>query len=253
MTEEHDFNIYPEKLTHSKYLQTGKILIWISAVLSLIFLIFSIYLKAIPLSEQSNKIFLLSVISIGNYIKTFVVFAIYLIFRYYLCNYNLPTVRKMILLYIGINIISMIWSGFIYPHAFTYMHKIIMNSEPPATTSVFQIAAIITTLPSLFISICNIIISIYIGIKLQKYKDDYIGGLNPLGIAFILYATSNIFAKLVNFVSNLFLYNVHLPRVVAGSIIDIVTTAFGLYVLYRFYQILSNAQQYKTTKSSENM
>ena len=85
MTEEHDFNIYPEKLTHSKYLQTGKILIWISAVLIVISFATGIYTKVLfinpPIEDIQSYAVFFSIQAIIGWISLIITVSIILIFR----------------------------------------------------------------------------------------------------------------------------------------------------------------------------
>jgi hypothetical protein len=245
MIREEDF-MQPRQFRSGSYLPAGIVFVLTCMVMSIITLCFRIYINTIPPQEWLQNENLLSFHSILNYITIPAYFAVIFIFRHYLLNFNLPTIRKILVLYICVYIVSIL-SFFFEPHFRSYVY----NHLGSDIGLHYGLITIIASLPSIMFTAIFTIIMLYIGIKLYKYKHDYVGGLKILGQAFIISEIGEIFMWIIKTVSSFFISPYSGLYVSINSISAIVNTGLWIYVLYCMYKVFAKAQEYALPETQE--
>jgi len=215
-------------------------------VMNIITLGFRIYINTIPPQEWLQNENLLSFHSILSYITSLMFFAVIFIFRHYLLNFNLPTIRKTLVLYICVYVVSIL-SFFLEPHFRSYVY----NHLGSGTGLPYGLISIITDLPSIIFTVIFVLIWLYTGIKLYKYRHDYVGGLKILGKAFIIYEIGKVFIRIIKTVSSFFISSYSDFYVSINSISAIVSTGLWIYVLYCMYKVFIKAQEYALSEIQE--
>ncbi len=245
MIREEDF-MRPRQFRSGSYLQAGIVFVLTSMVMNIITLGFRIYIITIPPQEWIQNENLLSFYSILSYTAILVFFTVILIFRHYLLNFNLPTVRKILILHICVYVVSII-SSFLEPYFRSYVY----NHLGSDTGLHYGLITIIASLPSIMFTAIFTIIMLYIGIGLYKYKHDYVGGLKILGQAFIISEIGEIFMWIIKTVSSFFISPYSGLYVSINSISAIVNTGLWIYVLYCMYKVFIKAQEYALSEIQE--
>lgn len=243
MMQEHDFNIYPEKLTHSKYLQTGKVLIWISAILIVTEMILFIYSNmALNLDDGEGTNLFNMGITFVSFMRNLIIALVFLILSYYSLNFKLPVVRKVLIAYIFVYLFHRVWLWFIQPVITSSIISMHQAGETDIAT-VGNMLSIIAYISSFFFTAAFAFIYTVAGVKFYRCKNDYIGGLRRLGLVFLLFAIKRVIAEFVWFL--LTALNVQNSSYKIFNIASVILSiVISLYLIFCIYRVFSNAQQY---------
>lgn len=216
---------YPH-LLFVKYLQAGEIICVVLMILTVI----SVLVPFFVLTGESGEVFKYYT----DIIDLFLFTALLLIFRHYLLNFDLHGVRKALLILavasLAISIIDRIY-------IFLFL------SDESYDTIIWDDYSLIGIVDLLWITAGNLIFwacFTYIGVNLYRYKDDFVGGLQPLGkVCFIIVATG-VLAEMGSLIVNLYVGdNGKLTR----SAYFLNDMAY-IYMLYVMHFIFRSAQKY---------
>lgn len=171
MSEE-ETNDIPPHLFFNKYLQAGKVLCVLLIAVTVIGVLAPFFIAA---PEDSDTFaYYIYLVDLSFWI------ALLLIFRHYLLNFELPGVRNALYILAVLSILTTI-VNFIFTSAF------LQTGDPQPIWGDYALIDIVDTLIITGGNVAFWACFIYIGINLYRYKDDFVGGLQPLGqVCFIV-------------------------------------------------------------------
>jgi hypothetical protein len=221
---ENEKETYPH-LLFTKYIQTGKTLATILMVLAIVNVASRFF---VPYSQYAYVL-----IAFIDTIDVLAFAALLFMFRYYLLNFSLKGVRAAIMVLILFTLAMFVIDRIL-------LSIVTASPEQVAIWGDYSIEDITNHLFYMAKSIITWIIYIYMGAKLYRYKDDFVGGLQPMGqVCFIIVATGVITFTL-SVLMNIFIGNsIIFPQTTA-----LINIAAYIYLLYVMRFTFKSAQQY---------
>ncbi len=221
---ENEKETYPH-LLFTKYIQAGKILASILMVLAIVNIASRFFVP------YSNYAYVL--IAFIDTIDVLAFAALLFMFRYYLLNFRLKGVRTAIMALIILNLVMFA------------IGRILLNFEAmsPEPVILWRDYTVYDIMDTSYRAARNLIawaIYTYMGAKLYRFKEDFVGGLQPMGqVCFIVVATGVITFTLF-MLMNLFIgKSIIFPQTTA-----LINIAAYIYLLYVMRFTFKSAQQY---------
>ena len=221
---EEDKETYPH-LLFDKYIPEGKTLCTKLMVLSAISILLTIFIRTSP--------YIPVFISIADMLNVLVFAALLLIFRHYLLNFELGNVRTAVLIYVIYSLVSIAADRIL-------LYGYLSHADLTPTMGDYAVADIVDMV---FVTADNIIfiaLYVYIGISLYRYKDDFVGGLQPLGQVFLVMATTCIISFTLSVLMETFVGStISFPQATSFLV-----TAAYIYLLYVMRFTFGSAEKY---------
>lgn len=223
MSEE-ETNDIPSHLFFNKYLQTGKTLYILLIALTAIGALAPFFIA----TAEDSDIFTYYI----YIIDLFLYVALLLIFRYYLLNFELQGVRNCLYILAVLSIVITI-TDLIFTAVF------LQAGDPQPIWGEYALVDLIDVLIIVGGNLAFWACYIYIGVNLYKYKDDFVGGLQPLGQVCFFIVGAGVIAEagwIITSISDFY------PSLTKPA--NLISDMAYIYLLYVMHFTFKSAQKY---------